>query len=52
MYPVARAAIFFGLLILGWCVWMFFRHPLKSLSLVFKVGFFLLLGLGAYLVLF
>ena len=40
-----------GLLILGWCVWMIVRHPLKSLSFVFKVGFLLILGLGAFLVL-
>ena len=25
-----------GLVILGLCVWMIFRHPLKSLSLLFK----------------
>ena len=37
-----------GLLILGFCVWMIVRHPLKSLSFLFKIGF--LLGLGAYLV--
>ena len=40
-----------GLLILGWCVWMILRHPLKSLSLIFKVGFLLVLGFGAFLVL-
>ena len=41
-----------GLLILGWCVWMILRHPLKSLSLIFKVGFLLVLGFGAFLVLY
>ena len=39
-----------GLLILGWCVWMILRHPLKSLSFLFKVGFLLVLGFGAFLV--
>jgi len=28
------------------------RHPIKSLSLIFKVGFLLLLGLSAYLAMF
>jgi hypothetical protein len=41
-----------GLLILGFCVWMLLRHPLKSLSFLFKVGFLLVLGFGAFLVLF
>jgi hypothetical protein len=41
---------FVGLLILGWCVWMILRHPLKSLSFLFKIGFLLLLGFGAFLV--
>jgi hypothetical protein len=41
---------FVGLLILGWCVWMILRHPLKSLSFLFKVGFLLVLGFGAFLV--
>jgi|TARA_Y100000294_G_scaffold150085_1_gene147235 hypothetical protein len=41
-----------GLLILGFCVWMILRHPLKSLSLIFKVGFLLVLGFGAFLVLY
>ena len=40
-----------GILILGWCVWMLMRHPLKSLSFVFKVGFLLVLGTGAFAVL-
>ena len=39
-----------GLLILGFCVWMIIRHPLKSLSFLFKVGFLLLLGFGVVLV--
>jgi hypothetical protein len=39
------------ILILGWCVWMLIRHPLKSLSLVFKIGFLLVLGIGALAVL-
>ena len=41
-----------GLLILGWCVWMLLRHPLKSLSFILKIGFLLVLGFGAYLVVF
>ena len=40
-----------GLLILGFCVWMILRHPLKSLSFLFKMGFLSVLGLGAFLVL-
>jgi len=40
-----------GLLILGWCVWMLLRHPLKSLSFLLKIGFLLVLGFGAFLVL-
>ena len=39
-----------GLLILGFCIRMILRHPLKSLSLLFKGGFLLVLGLGAFLV--
>ena len=41
-----------GLLILGFCVWMLIRHPLKSLSFVFRIGFLLVLGFGAVLVLY
>ena len=41
-----------GLLILGFCVWMILRHPLKSLSFLFKVGFLLILGFGGFLVLY
>ena len=26
-----------GLLILGWCLWMLIRHPLKSLSFILRV---------------
>jgi hypothetical protein len=40
-----------AILILGWCVWMLIRHPLKSLSFVFKVGFLLVLGTVAAAVL-
>ena len=40
-----------GLIIIGWCVWMLLRHPLKSLSFLFKIGFLLVLGFGAFLVL-
>ena len=43
---------FIGLLILGWCVWMLIRHPLKSMSFLFKIGFLLILGFGAFLALF
>jgi len=42
---------FIGLLILGWCVWMLIRHPIKSISFLAKIGFLLMLGLGAFLVL-
>ena len=41
-----------GILILGFCVWMILRHPLKTLSLLFKIGFLIILGFGAFLVLF
>ena len=41
-----------GLIILGWCVWMLFRHPLKSVSFLFKIGFLLILGFGAFLALY
>jgi len=41
-----------GLIILGWCVWMLIRHPIKSISFVAKIGFLLMLGFGAVLVLF
>ena len=37
------------ILILGWCIWMLIRHPLKSLGLIFKVGILLLLGTGGIL---
>lgn len=35
-----------GILVLGFCVWTLFRHPLKSLSFIFKVGLLLVLGFG------
>ena len=41
-----------GLLILGWCLWMLLRHPLKSLSFILKIVFLLILGFGAYLALY
>jgi len=41
-----------GILILGWVIWMFIRHPLKSLSVLFKIVLLFLLGLGALLVIF
>ena len=41
-----------GLIILGFCVWMIIRHPIKTLSFVFKIGFLFILGLGAFLVLY
>jgi len=31
---------------------MLFRHPLKSMSFLFKIGFLLILGFGAFLVLY
>lgn len=40
-----------GLLIIGFCVWMLIRHPIKSLSFIVKIGFLLTLGFGAFLVL-
>ena len=41
-----------GLVILGFCVWMLIRHPLKSLSLLSKIASLFILELGALLVLF
>ena len=41
-----------GLLVLGWCLWTIIRHPLKSLSFIFKIGFLLMLGFGVFLVLY
>jgi len=41
-----------GLLIIGFCVWMLIRHPIKSLSLIMKIGFLIILGFGTVLVLF
>jgi len=31
---------------------MLLRHPLKSLSFLFKIGFLMVLGFGAFLILF
>ena len=41
-----------GILILGFLVWMLFRHPLKSLGWIFKIGFLLILGFVAFMALF
>jgi len=41
-----------GLLILGFCIWMMIRHPIKTLSFILKIGFLLVLGFGAFLVLY
>ena len=41
-----------GLLVLGFCVWMIIRHPIKSLSFISKILFLLALGFGAFLLLF
>lgn len=41
-----------GIIILGWVIWMFIRHPLKSLSVLFKIVLLFLLGLGTLLVIF
>jgi len=41
-----------GLIILGFCVWMIIRHPIKTLSFVFKIVFLFVLGLGTFLVLY
>ncbi len=37
--------VFIIILILGWCVWMLIRHPLKSIGWIFKLGFLFILGL-------
>ena len=41
-----------GILTLGWVIWMFIRHPLKPLSVLFKIVLLFLLGLGTLLVIF
>ena len=41
-----------GILILGFCLWMLIRHPLKTLSFFFKFGVLVILGIGAVIVLF
>ena len=41
-----------GILILGFLVWLIIRHPIKSVGWVLKIGFLLILGFGAFLVLF
>ena len=43
---------FIAFLILGWCVWMLFRHPIQSMSFVIKIGFLLILGFGTFSALF
>jgi hypothetical protein len=39
-----------GILILGFCLWMIIRHPLKSLGCILKIGFLFILGIGLSLV--
>ena len=39
------------ILIVGWLIWMLIRHPIKSLSLVFKIAFLAVLGTVAFAVL-
>tara|TARA_B100001013_G_C24559939_1_gene422079 strand:- start:207 stop:365 length:159 start_codon:yes stop_codon:yes gene_type:complete len=41
-----------GLVIIGWCVWFIIRHPLKTLSLLLKLGFLSILGFGVFLALY
>ena len=41
-----------GILILGFCLWMLIRHPLKSLSLIIKLVIIVILGTGAFLALY
>ena len=41
-----------GILVLGFLVWILFRHPLKSLGWIFKMGFFLVLGFTTFMGLF
>ena len=38
-----------GILIIGWLILMIIRHPLKSLSFIFKIGIMFILGIGAFL---
>ena len=44
--------VLIGILIVGFVIWMLIRHPLKSLSFIFKIGIMFVLGTGAFLVLF
>jgi hypothetical protein len=41
-----------AIIILGFCVWMMVRHPIESLSFVFKVGLLLVLGFIAWFALY
>ena len=38
-----------GILILGCCIWIFIRHPMKSLGCIFKMGFLFILGIAMFL---
>ena len=40
------------ILIVGWLIWMLIRHPLKSLSFIFKIGIVFVLGTGAIFALY
>jgi hypothetical protein len=39
-----------GIPILGWCLWMLIRHPMKILGCIFKIGLCFILGIGVFLV--
>ena len=40
------------ILVVGWLIWMFIRHPLKSVGWILKLGGLFILGLGAFGALF
>lgn len=39
-----------GVLILGVCIWMLIRFPLRFIFSFFKIKFLLILGVGAFIV--
>ena len=38
-----------AVLIVGWCIWMFIRHPLRSVSFLIKLTIMSVFGVAAFL---
>ena len=38
-----------AVLIAGWCIWMFIRHPLRSVSFLIKLTIMSVFGVAAFL---